>query len=87
MPTIITSAAKVQPTAIATTWPFVFLVVGVTVGFGVVGCVGVLHFSTMVEKTEKSLKARTAEALLGSTLITPFNFLMKAPVRHKCQLP
>lgn len=69
MPTIITSAAKEQPTAIATTWPFDFPVVG----FCVIGCaVGGLHFSTTVENTKKFLKARTVEAPLAFTLITPF---------------
>jgi len=53
MPMIITSAAKEQPTAIATTWLSGFFV-------GVVGVVG-LHFSTKVEKTEKFLKAKTAD--------------------------
>lgn len=88
MPMIITRAAKEQPTAIATTWLSGFPV-GVGVGAGVDGGVGGLHFSTMVEKTEKFLKARTVEAPLAPTLITPFNFLMKASVSvnsHK-QLP
>lgn len=79
MPMIITRAAKEQPTAIATTWLSGFPV-GVGVGAGVDGGVGGLHFSTMVEKTENFLKARTVEAPLASTLIRTFNFLMKASV-------
>jgi len=64
MPTIITSAAKEQPTAIATVWLSPFFA-GVVFGLGLGGCVGGLHFSTTVEKTEKLLKARTVEALLA----------------------
>lgn len=51
MPTIITSAAKEQPTAIGTTWLFDLL--GVVGGFAVVDGVAELHFSTAVQKTEK----------------------------------
>ena len=72
MPTIITSAAKEQPTAIPTTWLFEFPV-DVVGGFCVIGCaVGGLHFSTTVKKTKISLKASTVEASLAFALITTF---------------